>query len=154
MVVDTYIHTYVHTRTFIQCLVCLATHYIIFHASNTIVLIRVNRVDRYDCMKKIIQLLYGDKNTSHQRMETTFVALKHNVYFGYITHFDSKRETIRFFSWQTDSLATYIVIHLMYIMIDITIEHFRLEWNGFSVYHILCFCQIVYKSNNIWLENC
>ena len=56
MVVDTYIHTYVHTRTFIQCLVCLATHYIIFYASNTIVLIRVNRVHRYDCMKKIIQL--------------------------------------------------------------------------------------------------
>ena len=98
MVVDTYIHTYVHTRTFIQCLVCLATHYIIFYASNTIVLIRVNRVHRYDCMKKIIQLYMVTKVLPTKEWEKLFVMLKHNVNFGYITHFDSKRETIRFFS--------------------------------------------------------
>ena len=127
MVVETYIHTYVHTRTFIQCLVCLATHYIIFYASNTIVLIRVNRVHRYDCMKKIIQLLYWWQKYFPPKNGKTFAMLKHNVYFGYITHFDSKRETIRFFSWQTDSLATYKVIHLSYSTIDITIKVFSIE---------------------------
>ena len=121
-----YIHTYVHSRTFIQCLVCLATHYIIFYASNTIVLIRVNRVHRYDCMKKIIQLYMVTKVLPTKEWEKFFVMLKHNVNFGYITHFDSKRETIRFFSWQTDSLATYIVIHLIHITIIITIERFSI----------------------------
>ena len=82
----------------IQCLLCLATHYILVCLQYTIVLICVNRVHRDDCSTYVEEedhsTLCGDKNASH-RMNVgneCFIETQRRTFWLCLT----QKRTIRF----------------------------------------------------------